>query len=142
MLNRPSELPVREALPDLDLDAAPDVIYLGGPVEEGVALILADATTTGVDLQYRCGDVGLVDLSSLDTDPVVVSGRSRVFSGYAGWTAGQLDAELRQDAWIVADALDTDPWQHDGSEFWRAVLRRLPGELRFLASYPDQPEFN
>jgi putative transcriptional regulator len=67
----------------------------------------------------------------------------RIFSGYAGWGPGQLDAELAADGgWIVVDAFAADPFSDDADDLWSAVLRRQRGALARLANYPLEPRFN
>ena len=62
------------------------------------------------------GSVGMVDLD----DPPELH-RLRVFVGYAGWAAGQLDGELEEEAWIVEDAHPDDPSETEisGPRCWR-----------------------
>ncbi|HEY2985412.1 MAG TPA: YqgE/AlgH family protein, partial [Jatrophihabitantaceae bacterium] len=66
----------------------------------------------------------------------------RIFSGYSGWGAGQLEHELAQEAWLVLDAAPDDVRSTDPDDLWAAVLRRQHGPLALLASYPDEPAFN
>ena len=68
-------------------------------------------------------------LGTLDPESANESlGRMRVYAGYAGWRAGQLDDELEQDAWLVAPAQEEDPFS-DGRHLVaraRAPRRRVP----------------
>src|SRR5712691_9504335 len=61
-------------------------------------------------------------------EPVFVGGpvepatrRARVFAGYAGWTAGQLEAELAESSWIIEPALPEDVFAGAGEDLWSAV---------------------
>ena len=84
------------------------------------------------------GDVGMVDLD----DPPAL-GRMRLFAGYAGWSAGQLEDELEADAWIV-EAADVDDLFADEEfeELWSRVLARKGGEFALLARMPADPSLN
>jgi putative transcriptional regulator len=64
----------------------------------------------------------------------------RVFAGYAGWAAGQLDGELEQEAWIVDDAHPDDPFGR--GDLWADVLSRKGGEFALLARMPVDPSVN
>ncbi len=64
----------------------------------------------------------------------------RVYAGYAGWAAGQLDGELEQEAWIVAPAQPDDPFA-DG-DLWSEVLRRKGGTFALMATMPSDPSLN
>jgi putative transcriptional regulator len=51
--------------------------------------------------------------------------RARVLAGYAGWGPGQLDAELAQSAWLIAQ-IDVDlVFDLDPSVMWETAIRRL-----------------
>ncbi|MGV9412187.1 YqgE/AlgH family protein [Nocardia sp. NPDC003693] len=145
ILNRPSETPVAEVLPDWSaLAADPDTLYLGGPVQRDSALCLATlkigATIAGVPGLRRVD--GRVALVNLDSDPdriaPLIEGL-RVFAGYAGWTFGQLEGELDRGDWIVLSALPGDPLA-GRVDLWGRVLRRQPLPLSLLATHPvDSP---
>ncbi len=66
----------------------------------------------------------------------------RIFAGYAGWTAGQLENELREGAWYVVDSEPADTFHSDPSLLWRTVLRRQRGDLALVATFPDDPTLN
>jgi putative transcriptional regulator len=66
----------------------------------------------------------------------------RLFAGYSGWSAGQLDAELVAGGWIVVDAIPEDALTTSPEDLWRIVLGRQPGLLGHLAGYPDDPSVN
>ena len=61
----------------------------------------------------------------------------RVFRGYSGWGPGQLEGEIEAGAWLVLDPDPTDLFTGEPDELWRAVLRRQPGRLAWLADAPD-----
>ena len=66
----------------------------------------------------------------------------RAFLGYAGWTAGQLESEMKQNTWVVsnlvADLVDAQP--DDG--LWRELLSQIDHEWKLLAGEPDDPSLN
>lgn len=69
-------------------------------------------------------------------------GQLRVFTGYAGWAPGQLEAEIAAGAWYVVDPAVDDVLGPLPAQLWATVLRRQPGPLRLLASFPDNPLWN
>jgi putative transcriptional regulator len=86
--------------------------------------------------------VGLVDL---DRDPDGLRGElrsMRLYAGYSGWGAGQLEEELAADAWFVLDAAADDPFLPDGAALWRRILARQEGVLSRLALFPPHPSLN
>jgi len=151
VVNRPTELPVRQVLPSWhDEVVEPAVVFSGGPVSPDSALGLArlgPAGTRGgagapIGWKRLYEDVGLVDL---DAPPEVVRdgvSAMRVFAGYSGWGPGQLDEELRRGSWLVVDAARSDPFDTEPADLWPAVLRRLGPPLAFAATFPDDPTAN
>jgi len=102
VLNRPSDIRVADALPNMASVAEPDVLFLGGPVEEGTALVLAEpADPAAPDMHYMRDGVGLFDLGRSELAEAKLV-RVRVFSGYVGWGPRQLEGELRTGSWIPA----------------------------------------
>jgi putative transcriptional regulator len=149
VLNRPSATTVAEALPAWGgRAAAPGVVFVGGPVNPTSAICLAGVApepagvvSTGPGVRRLWGGLGTVDLS-LDPDELAPIDWLRVFAGYAGWGAGQLEGEIGEGAWFVVDAQTADPMSPDPSGLWRAVLRRQTGALRDVANFPADPSLN
>jgi putative transcriptional regulator len=146
VLNRPTEIEVADALPAwVPLAAEPAVLHLGGPVDEQTGWCLGRAVAPHDldDFVPLVGDLGLVDLSE-DPDRLAPHLHSvRLYAGYSGWGAGQLDDELTVGAWFVVDAHPSDPFHRDGRELWRRILARQPADdLRRLALFPPDPSVN
>jgi putative transcriptional regulator len=145
VLNRPTDVPVAEALPAWgDLVTDPAVLHVGGPVEEqsGWCLARAREPDTLSGFVPVLGDLGLVDLE-LDPDHVSEAFSAvRLYAGYSGWGPGQLEFELSQDAWFVADADPEDPFLPDGPALWKRILARQGGPLARLAQFPADPSLN
>lgn len=142
VLNRPSDIAVRDVLPSwAPLAALPHAVFVGGPVEGETALCLA-AVRTGHDLAGLAGLVPVrspVALVDLDTDPSALVDRLRglrVFAGYSGWDAGQLEDEVERGDWIVVPALPDDLLTRRDAGLWGHVLRRQGVPLALLATYP------
>lgn len=145
IVNRPTELPVGQLLPSwTDLASEPRVIFQGGPVSTDSALGLVYVEERGEPLGVRRvgGKIGVVDL---DTPTEVLESAvtgMRVYAGYAGWSSGQLEGEVDEGSWYVVDAESEDAFRPDAQGLWRAVLRRQPGELALMASFPADPSMN
>ena len=104
VLNRPSEQPAHDAIPDLAgvLDEQ-EMLHQGGPVQPEAVIALGeyrDPPPAGPIV----GRIGLLggdlDLNELGS----VVDRARIFLGYAGWGPGQLEAEIAEEAWILEPA--------------------------------------
>ena len=132
IVNRPTTVPLREILGDRDprrpLGLA---LHYGGPVEPTAALaLLRSAKSVGGATRvlpdvYLVTDTGAVKKAAREAD---AASRVRVYAGYAGWSAGQLAAELGQGAWVVAPADARSIFSEDPSSLWPRVydlLRRI-----------------
>lgn len=144
VLNRPSELPVATTIePWAGRTVPPSVLFLGGPVSPSSVIALASVSLddAGDNWNQILGRIGTVDL---DVDPTDVPGLDevRMFAGYAGWSGGQLEAELHDDGWFVVDAELTDIHTDDPLELWWEVVGRQPGPVGRLAYYPRDPRDN
>jgi putative transcriptional regulator len=145
VLNRVSLVPVREAVaPWAELVGDPPVVFGGGPVEPD-AIVALGRTAARVGAEqggFVDEHVRLVDLTA---DPILERidlETVRIFAGYAGWAPGQLEGEVVQDAWFVVDAAPEDVFTTDPEGLWHRVLRRQPGGLALLATFPEDPSLN
>jgi putative transcriptional regulator len=143
VLNRPSPIPAEQAIPELaGALGADERLWVGGPVQTTSVVVLADFASEGTPAMRVSGDVGLV-LPDADLDDVGPSvRRARAFLGYAGWGAGQLDAELAGDDWIVADFAPEDAFTDEPDGLWARVLGRKGGAYALLARMPPDPSVN
>jgi putative transcriptional regulator len=150
VLNRPTAVGVGQVLEEwTELATEPSVVFRGGPVAQNSALALALIPGRDEPAGWRALDgapalarLGLLDL---DTPPrLLASGISslRVYAGYAGWSPGQLEAEISEGAWYVLTAQPGDVFAAQPEQLWRRVLRRQEGDLAFVATYPDDPALN
>ena len=144
VLNRPGETNVEDALPGWErLAAEPGRVFVGGPVAADAASALGSArhTDAGAGWEPVVGPVGTIDLHR---DPLDVLGdiaAVRIFAGYAGWGAGQLESELEAGAWIVVPAVPEDVLG-PSDDLWRRVLRRQGGRVAWLANVPEDLSVN
>jgi len=142
VLNRPSPVPVAEAVPALEpLVDDGEQVWVGGPVQTDAVLVLgefADPEDAAVPLFGALGFPSLEDPEEI----VPVTIRRRVFAGYAGWGAGQLEGELERDDWILEPADPDDAFTEAPDELWRDVLRRKGGVYELVARMPEDPSLN
>ena len=150
VVNRPSHTPLSEVLPGWAL-LAPDpvTVFLGGPVQPSAAICLGRLARDVVPAEPEeepsyvvvpgAPWLGTIDLDAEAAEPVE---EVRVFAGYAGWSAGQLEAEVDEGAWWVCDALPGDCFTDAPRHLWRDVLRRQGMPLSLVASYPPDPALN
>ncbi len=132
IVNRPTRVPVREALKELgELKDLALPLYFGGPVQPEAILALVrpvkplDKGMRVLPDVYFSTELG--PLKEVARKPEAES-RLRVYAGYAGWAPGQLAAELREGAWVVGPATAASIFTSDPKALWPQVhdlLRRI-----------------
>jgi len=138
VLNRPSDAEAQPILPDLAETLADRRVAVGGPVAPTSLLVLAEFAQPEEAGLIVFGEVGLF---GDETEPSAAV-RARVFAGYAGWGASQLEAELEEGSWLVEPARPEDAFAgHDG-DLWGDVLRRKGGPYVLVATMPLDPSLN
>jgi putative transcriptional regulator len=113
----------------------PRTVNFGGPVDPAVAIGLSlavDGMPTGVP------GLSLIDLSAGPEDE---SHPVKIYSGYSGWGSDQLESEITMGSWYVVQASPDDPFDANEGQ-WRRVLRRQPGFLSVVSTFPDDTSLN
>jgi putative transcriptional regulator len=120
-------------------------LYVGGPVQPDTLhflhqhAALPGAQALGQDV-YWSGDfdvlIGLINSGTITADSV------RLFVGYSGWSAGQLEEEITRGSWIRQPASAGKVFTLESDAFWRGILREKGGRFRALSNYPLDPRLN
>jgi putative transcriptional regulator len=124
VLNRPSETPLTRLL-ELPAGGSVPLVYQGGPVEgSGVlALVKSDKALTDtkavLDGVYEItAPAALNDLVKANAGP----DRLRVYYGYSGWSADQLERETRSGAWHVFNGSAAVVFDADPITLWKRLI--------------------
>ncbi|MFZ5863087.1 MAG: YqgE/AlgH family protein [Nitrospirota bacterium] len=160
VINRPTELVLTEAVHQLSGTDRDDVIYSGGPVQPDHLLILIRSDAAPPSSHHVFGDVYLgTDLPTLkslldpntareaapdaaEPHPMPTESAFRGYAGYAGWSQGQLDAEMATDSWIVAPADSKWIFDADPKIVWPELMRALGPRHAKYATMPRDPGLN
>jgi len=128
IINRPTELTLREAFPKHEhIAAQPHTLHFGGPVQPQSLLFLVRSATPpsqGIPVLrdvYLTGDADWVD-NALATEQVLSA--TRVFAGYAGWAPGQLRSEMERQGWYILPADSETIFDKPLDEVWGELVRR------------------
>lgn len=149
ILNRPNDVPVGELLPAwADLAAQPASVFVGGPVARDNVICLARLRPRAVGGFDGCSPVpGIDGLATLDlnrspSDMEEGVDAVRLFSGYAGWSVGQLEGEVDAGGWLTLPGQLGDAFTTDPSGLWRSVLLRSGGRVAIYANAPPKLSMN
>jgi len=131
IVNRPSRLPLAEALPLLA--AAPGqsgALCYGGPVAPRAFIALVKTSETPPDPAQKI----FASVYLTGPDPLsdwLAKGQPeaqyRVFAGYAGWAPGQLESELARGDWQVLPADERRLFSPDVAGWWQELVQRGAG---------------
>lgn len=123
IINQPSKLKITEAFPKIEkLQKSAEIVFRGGPMDVSRVFILARTKPEEKQHLVRVlDDVAVTgDLEGI-IQRIEVSGWSkkvRVIAGYAGWSAGQLQDEIREGAWKVLPADSATIFESDPAKMW------------------------
>lgn len=142
VLNRASSLTVVDVVPTL-AELVPDgeSLFLGGPVQREAAVVLADFVEPERAEILALGSIGFLP-EEVEADAIGGIRRARVFAGYAGWGAGQLEAEMESGSWIAEPARPDDVFTVEPDRLWERVLARKGHDYDLLRFMPVDPSLN
>src|SRR5262245_62446060 len=142
VLNRESEVEVAAAVPPLAGLVEPgERLFFGGPVSSQSAVVLADFEHPENAEVVAFESVGFLP-EETDSDAIGGLRRARVFAGYAGWGAGQLEAELEGGCWLAEPAIAAGVFTGGPDGLWSSVVRRKGPAFRLMSTMPFDPELN
>jgi putative transcriptional regulator len=139
ILNRPLDKVVGDLLNDAHLGPMKQVpVYIGGPVATD-KLSFASLHWNAKRSSLNCK----THLSVEDAAHELALGHQvRGFVGYSGWTGGQLERELKQRSWIVAQPEEGMLDDFEPEDLWGEILTEMGPQYELLAGMPEQPELN
>jgi putative transcriptional regulator len=144
ILNKKLDIKVKDAISGFD--STDDYLNMGGPVAPDTLHYLHTAggvipNSVSVDGKiFWGGDIEVIkDL--LESGKLDKSG-IRFFLGYSGWSAGQLDRELNENSWVIAQIRSDIVMGNRGNDTWKMVLRSLKNKYRIWADFPESPDMN
>lgn len=144
VLNRTSGNKLGEMiLADIPDQIKEQPLFLGGPVQlSALSFLHSD------DFLPEASVMPNLDLGhSLDSlveigESFSATKKMKMFAGYAGWSPGQLEDEMKRDAWLTHPAslelvFDTNPGQ-----LWQKIMRQKGDKYRLLAAMPEDVSLN
>jgi putative transcriptional regulator len=145
ILNQPGEFFLGDILPEVSYSEMP--VFIGGPVANDTLHFIhccPEKIEGGIEIAegvFWSGDFETV--KKLITSYQLNSDEIRFFMGYSGWTAKQLDGEIKEDSWIVADKLNKEIiFTKNEENLWREVVIGLGQRYAHIANFPENPELN
>jgi putative transcriptional regulator len=139
ILNRPLDKQVSELVNEEPPAGLADVpVFLGGPVGRDQLMFAAFEWQKGKGLKLN-HHVNIDDASErMEQDPHAIC----AFVGYAGWSAGQLEEEMKQNAWLLQKPTRSALRPEKLPRLWFDIMRGLGPWYKMLSAAPDDPSLN
>lgn len=136
IINRPLDKNVADLVTEKPPENLADVpVFFGGPVGNNQLMLAA--------FEWQKGEGLKLNQHVLDAlEPATDGHTVRAFLGYAGWSAGQLEAEMKQRVWIVQKPTRAALKSERLSRLWFDIMNQLGPWYRMLAAAPDDPSLN
>ncbi|MGC5742931.1 YqgE/AlgH family protein [Chryseobacterium sp. NFX27] len=121
-------------------------VYDGGPVEnDKVFFIVKEKKVTEVYSEiskdfYITEDIESIISAVLNKELSIND--VKIFSGYSGWSAEQLDDEIKRKMWTVVDIYNLDYTLPNDQTLWKSIMQNLGGEYLLWANAPEDISLN
>ena len=119
-------------------------LYLGGPVQPtALSFLHSDSFIPDANVLPNLSLGHSLDSLVEIGESFSASKKIRMFAGYAGWSPGQLEDEMKRKAWLTFPAslelvFDTPP-----DKLWPLILRRKGGwRNKLLSQLPEDLSWN
>jgi putative transcriptional regulator len=117
-------------------DALEMPVHFGGPVESSRGFVLHSADYIQDSTLVIDEDIALT--ATIDVLKAIASGsgpKERVLAlGYAGWGAGQLDAEIQANGWLMVPADHELVFGLDNDTKWERAMAKIGIDLSLLST--------
>lgn len=141
VLNRPTSIEISELVageyPELS-------VYHGGPVQLDTLHMLHRMYPElgGAKLRENLYWGGNFDALKFRKVTESLKANLRLYVGYAGWGTGQLERELEEGSWYIADTEPDLIFNSAPEDMWKQAILALGDEYRYLANMPLDPGLN
>ena len=118
-------------------------LYLGGPVQpSALSFLQSDSVIPDANVIANLSMGHSLDSLMELGESFSPTRKIKLFAGYAGWSPGQLEEEMKRKAWLTHPAsldlvFDTDP-----AQLWQKILRQKGWKYRLLAQMPEDLSLN
>ena len=118
-------------------------LFLGGPVQAGaLSYLYSDQAMSEPNVMPDLSLGHSVDELIELADSFSLTKRMRIFAGYSGWSPGQLEDEMKREAWLTHPASLDLVFQSDPATLWKEILREKGWQYRLLADSPEDISWN
>lgn len=145
ILNHQADFLLGDILPEVSYSELP--VFIGGPVANNTLHFIhrcPHKITDGIQVSegiFWGGDFETV--KKLINNYQLKADEIRFFTGYSGWDIAQLDDEIKEDSWIVANQVKPGAiFGNNEENLWREAVIGLGQRYAHIANFPENPELN
>jgi len=144
LLNRKSENKVGDALVANVTDSIKQLpLFIGGPVQTQMMTFLhSDVLGVAANVMPNLRMDQSIDALQELSEGYSPSLQLKMFAGYAGWSPGQLEAEMKRDTWLTHPATLEHVFHPEPTELWKWILTEKGWKYRLLADAPEDLSWN
>lgn len=118
-------------------------LFLGGPVQpQALSFLHSDTFLPDANVMPNLNLDHSIDSLMEVGESYSISRHLKIFAGYAGWSPGQLDDEMKRDTWLVHPASIELVFHADTEQLWKTVLAEKGWRYRILADAPEDLSWN
>lgn len=124
IINRPTRFKISEYLSNMkELKSQNDPVFVGGPVDRKKIFVILEADDKKENMIHVFDNVYMSMNSEVFSSTIKAGKKFRVFSGYSGWTAGQLEIEMMRGDWHILPADLENVFSKKTSDIWPELIR-------------------
>jgi putative transcriptional regulator len=103
-----------------------ETLYFGGPVMREVMVALFRAERAPDASAFAVLNGVYLTMHPQNIEPLLAqrAGNYRLYSGFSGWSPGQLESELRRDGWYLLPASAALVFRKDTAGMWHELVRK------------------
>ena len=118
-------------------------LYHGGPVQTtALSFLHSDTFLPDANVMPNLSLGHSLD-TLLELGESFAPGRKlKLFAGYAGWSPGQLEDEMKRKAWLTHPASLELVFETNPEELWKKILHDKGWKYRLIAQMPEDPSLN
>jgi putative transcriptional regulator len=144
ILNRQTENKVGQALvANLPARIKQQPLFIGGPVQpQSLSFLHSDEFLPDADVMTNLSLGHSIDALMDVSESFSTTQKLKLFAGYAGWTAGQLENEMSRNDWLVHPASLELVFHAEPEQMWKKIMKQKDIKSRLQADSPDDLTWN
>ncbi|HTR45430.1 MAG TPA: YqgE/AlgH family protein, partial [Thermodesulfovibrionales bacterium] len=128
IINRPTKVRLSDLFPNIaGLQKKTDTVFVGGPVGRNEIFMLIRSRGLPEGALYVMKEMyvstSMAVLKRIANDSKAQE-KFRLYDGYAGWAAGQLEREVLRGDWHVLEADAETVFERDPEKIWQELILR------------------